>query len=638
MTGGRATVRCEARAARAAPVFSRPFRRRCLFRRAFSSRRAWAGIAPLLLAGLAPRAGAAVAPRPGLAALAALALVLLLSATPGARADVLISNFTSTATSNGVSFDTNGAVNLAQGFGTGGHAAGYTLTSLEVAFDGEIDATDIADLTASVWTADASGNPETKRFDLTNPASISRATFTGPISNRRVTGNYAEFTAPAAATLEASTAYLLVLTFDEDRSLWVTVIETEAGFTGWSIVDGSRSKRTGESWTTVSDKTMLLRVNGAPRGADTIVPPSLPAVSGTARVGETLTASTADIRDTEGLTTPGWTYQWVRVDADGSSNPTDIDGATSSTYVLAAADAGKKVKVRVSYTDDDSNAETLTSAAFPMHGTIAMAVPGMEDPADVSTATLTVQDLGADNYGCSVTATDTAKRCDAALSANTFTINSATYTFSNLIENNGSISLVLSGRPPLTVERTHHLELTKASTTSRLRLSTGLLAQRSYLWQGTDQDWAQGDTVTVKIVKQADVTPPELASEAPEVLAPLSSRLLAMSFTEDLDHDNRPPASAFTVTADGRNVPVLAVSGTDAEIELRLASTISAGQAVTVSYADPTSGDDTAALQDRVGNDVATFENIAVRRSRTGSPSRRTARRRRAGLTSSTTR
>ena len=37
--------------------------------------------------------------------------------------------------------------------------------------------------------------------------------------------------------------------------------------------------------------------------------------------------------------------------------------ATSSTYILVAADAGKVIKVRVSFTDDDGNTETLTSAA-----------------------------------------------------------------------------------------------------------------------------------------------------------------------------------------------------------------------------------------------------------------------------------
>ena len=61
-----------------------------------------------------------------------------------------------------------------------------------------------------------------------------------------------------------------------------------------------------------------------------------------------------------GLTSPGYAYQWIRVDG---STEADISGATSSIYTPVAADLGKTIKVKVSFTDDASNAETLTSAA-----------------------------------------------------------------------------------------------------------------------------------------------------------------------------------------------------------------------------------------------------------------------------------
>ena len=48
-------------------------------------------------------------------------------------------------------------------------------------------------------------------------------------------------------------------------------------------------------------------------------------------------------------------YQWL---ADG----TDIDGATDSSYTLDDADQGKAIKVKVSFTDDADNEESLTSA------------------------------------------------------------------------------------------------------------------------------------------------------------------------------------------------------------------------------------------------------------------------------------
>ena len=94
-----------------------------------------------------------------------------------------------------------------------------------------------------------------------------------------------------------------------------------------------------------------------------------PTISGTAHVGLTLTASTAGIDDVDGLPS-AFTYQWKRVDADGTSNPTDI-GADSSTYTLTAAEEGKKVLVEVSFTDNGGSSEgPLASAAYPSSGTV----------------------------------------------------------------------------------------------------------------------------------------------------------------------------------------------------------------------------------------------------------------------------
>ena len=85
-----------------------------------------------------------------------------------------------------------------------------------------------------------------------------------------------------------------------------------------------------------------------------------PTITGTAQVGQTLTAGTTAIMDDDGLTSVSYTYQWIRT---ATGVDTNISGATASTYTLVAADLGTTIKVRVSFTDDASNAETLTSAA-----------------------------------------------------------------------------------------------------------------------------------------------------------------------------------------------------------------------------------------------------------------------------------
>ena len=87
----------------------------------------------------------------------------------------------------------------------------------------------------------------------------------------------------------------------------------------------------------------------------------VPGITGTATVGQTLTAVTSAIMDADGLTGPTYAYQWIRVATD--STETDISGATSSAYTLVADDEGKTIKVKVSFSDDAGNPETLTSAA-----------------------------------------------------------------------------------------------------------------------------------------------------------------------------------------------------------------------------------------------------------------------------------
>ena len=84
-----------------------------------------------------------------------------------------------------------------------------------------------------------------------------------------------------------------------------------------------------------------------------------PTISGTAQVGETLTADTSEISDDDGLDDVSYSYQWIR--SDGTTD-TDISAATSSTYTLVDADQGETIKVKVSFDDDEGNAEILTSA------------------------------------------------------------------------------------------------------------------------------------------------------------------------------------------------------------------------------------------------------------------------------------
>ncbi len=94
------------------------------------------------------------------------------------------------------------------------------------------------------------------------------------------------------------------------------------------------------------------------------VPPqasAVPAITGTKTVGQTLTSSSG----TWPNTSSGYLYQWQKSSDDGVTW-TSISGATSSTYVLVAADAGYVIRSQVSLTANagSSSAYSLPTAAI----------------------------------------------------------------------------------------------------------------------------------------------------------------------------------------------------------------------------------------------------------------------------------
>jgi hypothetical protein len=111
--------------------------------------------------------------------------------------------------------------------------------------------------------------------------------------------------------------------------------------TGTSV--GSRYGGDVSGWTTLgAGASDSLPVPGAALNAT--MPP---AVSGSAVVGQVLTATTGAWTGTAPVTT---TSQWQRCDASGASCAA-IAGATGAAYTLTAADAGATLRVLVSATD-----------------------------------------------------------------------------------------------------------------------------------------------------------------------------------------------------------------------------------------------------------------------------------------------
>ncbi|MES3000285.1 MAG: SwmB domain-containing protein [Pseudomonadota bacterium] len=89
-----------------------------------------------------------------------------------------------------------------------------------------------------------------------------------------------------------------------------------------------------------------------------------------------------------------------------------------------------------------------------------------------------------------------------------------------------------------------------------------------------------------------------------------STVVLTYTDASKLDATNAPGVSAFTVMvgAIGDTVTKVAVDAAAKTVTLTLTTEVDDTQTVTVAYKDPTAGNDTAALQDALGNDAGTLE------------------------------
>ena len=245
----------------------------------------------------------------------------------------------------------------ATAFTTGGNSAGYELSSVDIYVPYFVSSSTIPRV--EIYE-DSGGDPGTLHATLNNPSSYQ------PSANT--------FNAPRNTTLRASTTYWLVTSNRAAANGQNFLVSTGSATAdtgsaaGWSI-GNARSKTiiTDTLWTLTSDR-IIFAVKGTATGgtATNTAAVGAPTITGTAQVGQTLTAVTTGIMDADGLTSPTYTYQWIRV----NGTEADIAGANSSTYTLDAADLDKTIRVKVSFDDDEGNSETLISRVYPTSGIV----------------------------------------------------------------------------------------------------------------------------------------------------------------------------------------------------------------------------------------------------------------------------
>ena len=334
-----------------------------------------------------------------------------------------------------------------------------------------------------------------------------------------------------------------------------------------------------------SDDTTTASTNTAPTGA--------PTITGTAQVGQTLTASTTGIADADGLTSPTYSYQWIRVDG---TDEADISGENSSTYTLVAADLGTTLKVRVTFADELGHTETLTSAATATVGAAATAQTVTDVAVTSTPASGTTYYLAGEvieftvTFSAPVTVTGTPKfafRLGAATRQAAYASgsDSAALVFARTVQagevdRNGiswnALALALDGGT-----------ITQTGATTAARLTHAAQAP------------LEGHRV--------DAAPPMQVSASVQGLS------LVLVYDEPLDPASMPATGAYTVTATvGATTTTTAVSEVSIYgiwVTLTLDAAPAAGATVTLAYAPPASNP----VQDEAGNDAPAFSGQSAR-------------------------
>ena len=261
---------------------------------------------------------------------------------------VLVSNTGQTSASGSELGATN---DLAQSFTTGDNPAGYSLAAIELPL---VTSTGTDVPTVTLHSGSGTG---TKVADFTGPTALTAS----------VTKNY-EYTPTTDVTLAASTEYWVVAKGGSAGVKWADTAADEEDAdpaAGWSISNagGSRTAASTGAFTALANALKLsvkgLIVNNPAAGAPSIAAPNV------FRVPAALGVDFSNITDGNGVSGIAGTatYNWQRFAAGGTTLEADGIG-TDATYTLTDADAGKTLKVVVSFTDDGGfNEGPLTSAA-----------------------------------------------------------------------------------------------------------------------------------------------------------------------------------------------------------------------------------------------------------------------------------
>ena len=295
-----------------------------------------------------------------------------------------------------------------------------------------------------------------------------------------------------------------------------------------------------------------------------------PTISGTALAGETLMADVSRIDDEDGISSATFIYQWIRTDGGADA---EIPDAVNSIYTVTDEDVGKPIKVRVTFTDDAGNEESLTSAAVVAAVTRSdrlPSAPGISSVSSEGTGALKVSwkeapdDGGPPVTGYMLQWKEAAGSWETAADVSEETVTGTTHTITGLT---GGVEYAV-----------RVIAISEAGSSPASEEAFGT---------------------------PRDTTPPQLST------ATVDGTTLTLTYDEALAEDPVPGTDTFTVMAGSNERGVARMSMAGATVILILDSAVMAKDTVTVGYSAP-SDESAPRITDEAGNHGASFDRQAV--------------------------
>ena len=438
-----------------------------------------------------------------------------------------------------------------------GGDSSFTLEDVDISWtDGETVAVRVSKPSTEAVSTDA-----TLASLAVEGASLSPAFDAGGLVYRAAVDAGVETVTVSASTTDGGAAVAYGPAEDGDAELADHQVAAPEGETLVAVTVTAPDGKTVRSYRVV---VVRAPANKAPAGR--------PAISGTAKVGEVLTASAGDIADADGVAYATFAWQWL---ADDGTQDTEIAGATGERWTPTVAELGATVRVRATYTDDKGNEETLVSEATEaVSATVASAPVGL------------------------AVATPAGRERELAVSW-------------GAPESDGG-SEVTGYR----LQWKSGTEAYDGSQTSTRQAVLGDPAAVSHTIAGL----ANGTAYTVRmqaVNAQGAGAAAEVEATVEDGVAPtltgavVDGAVLTLTYGEALDEASAPAADAFTVTVAGTARTVDAVVVSQSAVTLTLASAVVEEETVTVGYAVPGDGD-AARIEDAAGNAAAGFTGEAV--------------------------